>query len=324
MDIAAPQGIPFEIAAELASSRVPIARPAQTIGDLRRDIAGKSYDCASHIAVCEGERFVGLLRIEELVAAEEERAIAEVMDANPPTAIPGLDQEIAAWRAVQHDESALSVVDAAGRFVGIIPPHRLLAVLLKEHDEDMARLGGVLKESSAARLATEEPLRRRFWHRLPWLLFGLAGALLAADLVGWFETKLQEKLVLAFFIPGIVYLADAVGTQTETVIVRGLSVGVAVGRVVVLEALTGLGIGVTLALVAAPAVYWRWGDGEVALVVGLAVLAAASTATLVAMALPWLLSRFQLDPAFGSGPLATVVQDLLSILLYFLVAAAII
>jgi magnesium transporter len=190
-------------------------------------------------------------------------------------------------------------------------------VLLQEHDEDMARLGGVLKQSSAARLASEEPVRRRFWHRIPWLLVGLFGAMLAADIIGAFEARLQEKIILAFFIPGIVYLADAVGTQTETVVVRGLSVGVSIGRVLRLELLTGFGIGLALALVATPFVWWRWGDAEVALSVGLSIFTACSIATLVALTLPWLLNRSRIDPAFGSGPLATVIQDLLSVLLYF-------
>jgi magnesium transporter len=196
-------------------------------------------------------------------------------------------------------------------------------VLLQEHDEDIARLGGFMRKSSAARLASVEPVRRRFWHRIPWLLVGLAGALLAADIVGWFEARLEEKLILAFFIPGIVYLADAVGTQTETVVVRGLSVGVAISRVVRLELLTGLGIGLTLALVATPIVWWRWADAEVALSVGLSIFAACSIASLVALTLPWLLNRGRFDPAFGSGPLATVIQDLLSVLLYFAIVSAV-
>jgi magnesium transporter len=99
----------------------------------------------------------------------------------------------------------LSVVDEKGRFLGIIPPHRLLAVLLSEHEEDLSRLGGFMRSVSAARTTSEEPVERRFRHRLPWLLLGLAGALLAADFVGWFEAQLQQKVMLAFFIPGIVY-----------------------------------------------------------------------------------------------------------------------
>ena len=316
--------ITFEIASEHATTRVPIAGLRDDVGAVRQSLLGRSFECASHVVVCDGERFAGVVRVEDLISAPADRPMAEVMDRDAPTVAPGIDQEIAVWHAVQHGESALAVVDHAGRFIGLIPPHRLIAVLLQEHDEDIARLGGFLKGSLTARLASEEPVVRRFWHRLPWLLVGLAGALLAADVVGWFEGKLQEKLILAFFIPGIVYLADAVGTQTETVVVRGLSVGVRLRRVIALELFTGLGVGAALALVAAAIVSWRWSDADVALIVGLAILAACSTATVVAMTLPWLFDRLGMDPAFGSGPLATVIQDLLSIVLYFVIAVSII
>jgi magnesium transporter len=153
---------------------------------------------------------------------------------------------------------------------------------------------------------------------------GLGGALLAADLVGWFETQLHRRVMLAFFIPGIVYLADAVGTQTETVVVRGLSVGVSMRRMVGRELLAGLTIGIALAVVAFVLVWWRWGALDIALSVGLSLFAACSTATLCAMLLPWLFDAFGQDPAFGSGPLATVIQDLVSILIYFAVASVVV
>jgi magnesium transporter len=227
-----------------------------------------------------------------------------------------VDQEVAAWGAVQHEESALAVVDRDGRFVGLIPPHRLLAVLLTEHEEDLSRLGGFLRSSSVARASSEEPVHRRFRHRLPWLLLGLAGALLAADLVGRFEDLLRRQVMLAFFLPGIVYLADAVGTQTETVIVRGLSLGVPIGRMVRREVLAGLAIGLALGAIAGPLVWWLWNDGLLAASVGVSVFAAASCATAVAMLLPSFFDWLSLDPAFGSGPLGTVIQDLLSIWIY--------
>lgn len=314
----------FETAAEHATRAVPLTGPATAAAVILDDLRHTRYESASHVAVCDGERFLGMLRIEDLLQAPADAPARALMDAEAPVVAPGIDQEVAAWRAVRHGESALAVVDAEGRFIGLIPPHRLLAVLLQEHEEDLSRLGGFLKDTAAARSSSEEPVPRRFWHRIPWLLLGLAGAMVAADIVGSFEHRLQEVVLLAFFIPGIVYMADAVGTQTETVVVRGLSVGVRIRQYLTRELLTGLAIGLVLALVAYPVLLLRWGQPDLALGVSLALFASCSVATLVAMALPWGFQRLGLDPAFGSGPLATVIQDLLSILIYFAIAAAVI
>ena len=314
----------FETAAEHLTSRVPIAAPTAQAGDIRRSLEGYAFDTVAEIAICEDGKLVGLLNIEDVLAAPAATLARQIMDPDPPVVAPGLDQEVAAWKAVQHGESSLAVVDAVGHFMGLIPPSRLLAVLLSEHDEDMARLGGFLRDTASARSAGQEAVRRRVLHRLPWLFLGLAGAFVAADIVGTFEGQLQDRVILAFFLPGVVYLADAVGTQTEALVIRGLSVGVPIGRVVFRELLTGLLMGLALALAFAPAALWRWGQADVVLAVALSLLAACSIATVIATSLPWLLQRLDLDPAFGSGPLATVIQDLLSILLYFVISVAIV
>ena len=157
-----------------------------------------------------------MVTIERLLAAPTDTPVDDLMGRQPPTVTPDTDQEHAAWRAVQHDEAALAVVDDEGRFVGLVPPQRLLDVLLAEHDEDLARLGGFLGAGAAARAAATENVTRRLWHRLPWLLVGLAGALAAAVIVGAFEHQLEEQVLLAFFVPGVVHLADAVGADRGT------------------------------------------------------------------------------------------------------------
>jgi magnesium transporter len=303
---------------------VPVASPAALAGDVRAAMAGQRFESASHIAVCEHDRLVGLARLEEVLAADPTLALRELMDADPPIIVHGVDEEVAAWKAVRHGESALAVVDDDGRFVGIIPPRRLVEVLLAEHDEDLARLGGYLSGASSARHATEEPLLARLGHRLPWLFVGLGAALAAAGVVGGAEDQLNRDVVLAAFVPGIVYLADAVGTQTEALVIRGLSVGVPIRRIFWRELLTGLLVGIAIAALFLPIGFVLWGRGDVAVAVAIALFAACSTATLVAMALPWALHRAGRDPAFGSGPLATAAQDLLSLVIYFWVASLIV
>ncbi len=321
------EAVPFtnfisETASEHVCRSVPVTTPETRARALRESLEAVHFESATHIGVCDDHRLVGVLRVEDLFGALPDAKVADLMDADPPFVAPGVDQEKAAWKAVQHGESALAVIDDAGHFVGFIPAERLLAVLLHEHDEDMARVGGFLRDSSMARTASEEPVIRRFWHRVPWLLLGLAGALLAADIVAIYERQLQAHVMIAFFMPGIVYLADAVGTQTEALVIRGLSVGVPIAQVVRRELLTGLFVGITLALCFYLVAIWHWDGGAIVVAVALAIFSACTTANGVALALPWLLYRLGIDPAFGSGPLATVIQDLLSIVIYLAIADA--
>ena len=90
----------------------------------------------------------------------------------------------------------------------------------------------IIASTRRARQAAEEAVRRRLLHRLPWLLVGLVGAMPPPLLVGAFEDELEKQVLLAFFVPAIVYMADAVGTQTEAIFIRGLAVGVSVRGVV--------------------------------------------------------------------------------------------
>jgi magnesium transporter len=313
----------LETALEHVSRDVPVLGRLSTASEARRVLSERRFDLVSHAAVCEEGRLVGVIRVEDLLPASPSATAESLMDPDPPAVGPGLDQEKAAWKAVKHGESALAVVDARGVFVGFIPPQRLLEVLLWEHDEDISRLGGVLHRQTAARASQNETTVRRLWHRLPWLLVGLAGALAAARIVQGFEGQLEHSLLLTMFLPGVIYLADAVGTQTETLVVRGLSLGLDFPRMLRKEIWTGLGIGLVLATIFFVVARAIWPDTRILGVVALALFTASGVASGVAMVLPWLFDRFDVDPAFGSGPLATVIQDLLSIILYFAVAEAI-
>jgi magnesium transporter len=312
------------VAGDHATPSVPIARPDDTAGDVIAAMAGHRYECADDVAVlAAGGVLTGVVPIERLFAAPPDARIAAIMDRDPPVVRPDTNQEQVAWEIVARGESSMPVVGEDGRFHGLVPPHRMLAVLLAEHDEDMARIGGYLASTRRARSAAEERVSRRLLHRLPWLLVGLVGAMASAGLVGAFEADLDAKVLLAFFVPGIVYLADAVGTQTETVLIRGLSVGASLGNFVRREIVAGLVIGVVIGVTFFVFALAVWGDADVALAVALALFASTAVATAVAMVLPWTFQHFGADPAFGSGPLATVIQDLLSIAIYLVIATSI-
>lgn len=326
-EISAPQPLlPGNFDAYLVTE-VPRCTPDATVADVRASLAGRRFESADEVVVVADaagpSRLLGLIPLEALFAADADAAASDIMDADPPVLAADSNQERAAWKAIRHGESGLAVLDSAGNFHGLVPAPRLLGALLRDHDETLARLGGYLASTQRARLASEEPLGRRLWHRLPWLLVGLAGAAASAWLMGGYEERLEADVRLAFFVPGVVYMADAVGTQTEALVIRGMSVGTSLRRAFRLEVLTGLGMGTLVGLTAFLAVWGVLGSLALAAVVGISLVAACAVATVVAMALPWAMARFGKDPAFGSGPLATVVQDLLSLVIYFASALAI-
>lgn len=304
-------------------SEVPRAEPSAHAGEVLASLAGRTFDSATEVVVLDGDRLVGLVPIEFLLAAPAETPVGELAH-NPPTITPDADPETAARRAAATSARTVAVVDADGRFVELVPPERLLHVLELEHEEDLARLGGFLSGAQLARTAADESLARRLWHRLPWLGIGLAGAMGSAVIVGWFEDELRRQVLLAIFIPAVVYMADAVGTQTETLVIRGMAAGIPIREVFGRELATGVITGVLIGTAFFPFALALWGEARVAGSVALALGISCSIATLVAMVLPYVLARLGRDPAYGSGPLATVIQDLLSVIVYFAVAVALV
>jgi len=147
------------------------------------------------------------------------------------------------------------VVDASGALLGAVPPQALLQVLRREHVEDLHLLTGITRENARARHAIDDPPMRRARHRLPWLLAGLAGSAAATAAMAGFEDLIQAHVAVAFFVPALVYLADAIGTQSEAIAVRGLSLTRSgIGHLVAGELRTGAVIGSVLGR--SPS--WRW------------------------------------------------------------------
>ena len=309
--------------AELLHERVVVVAPDELVVAVTRRYGEQRDGVIDHIAVCRDERLEGIVRAADLVGAEPATPIASLMRPAAVSVSAATSAERAAWLAAHAGAEVVAVNDDDGRFLGLLPSSRFLSLLVQEHEIDLARLGGFLRGTTKARTASEEPVLRRVYHRGPWLLVGLVGAVLAARIVRAFEGDLESEVALAFFLPGIVYMADAVGTQTETLVIRGLSVGVPVRRILRLEVVTGALVGLLLSVALFPLALLVTGERDLALVVSVSLFASTACATLIAMALPWLIDRLDFDPAFGSGPLATVLQDILSILIYFSVAAAV-
>lgn len=297
---------------------VATALPGATVRQTIDGLLGRRFDCLEQVHVLDtGGRLIGLVPLIRLLAAREDTRLEEIMQADPPTASRNLSQDKLVMLARRNGIAALPVVDPEGRLLGCVPPHAVIEIAGRMHAKDISRLAGILHQEQPAHLALEAPPRRRVLSRLPWLLLGLVGSAVATLMMARFEERLSAQIAVAFFIPAIVYLADAVGTQTEALVVRGLSFNAPrLSRLLTGEVATGSMIGAMLGAIALPLAYIGFGDVRLALAVALAIFVAGSLATVCGLLFPWLLSRAGLDPAFGSGPVATVVQDVLSLLVY--------
>lgn len=152
------------------ASSVPICASTDLVRDVRSSLIGQHFDCSEDVAVCEGDaarrRLVGVVPVERLLAAGDDEEIHTIMQPDPGVVAPGLDDEKAAWKAVERGEATLAVVDREGHFQGLVPPSRLRGAVLRHYDDDFARLGGYLRSSASARNALSEPVRDRLWHVL--------------------------------------------------------------------------------------------------------------------------------------------------------------
>jgi len=310
-----------ETAGQLAVANVPLASAEDTVATVCRRLRSDGYDAIDLVFVVNGDgRYEGVAELRTVLEADDDRPIKSLVCPGWPNVPPETDQEHAAECASAAGVAVLPVVSADRRPIGVITPIVLLEVLAREHHEDVNRFVGILKDRADARHALEDPPLRRVAFRLPWLLIGLAMSASATAIMASYEAALQANVLIAVFIPALVYITDAIGTQTETIAVRGLSLrNRPLAYVLGWEILTGAMIGFALGLISFLAIWIVFGSLLAGLGVGISVFAAGTLASGIGLFLPWALSRFGIDPAFGSGPVATIMQDALTILIYFLV-----
>ncbi|MDO8621625.1 MAG: magnesium transporter [bacterium] len=316
-----------DTAAALLSTRIPTARIGMTVEAVRRAVLHERchWDSVTYVYVLDAQDHpVGVVSMKELICADAKAPIEAVMTSNVVTAHPSTDQEHVAMRAIRHGIKAVPIVERDGRFLGVVGTDAMLKTLHRAHVEDLLRFAGVRRTRNVTDVL-HAPIGALIRYRLPWLLVGLLGAIIMTLVARSFEHTLEREIAIAFFIPLIVYMADALGTQTQTLYIRAIAIGaVPVRRYLLRELGASLGMsGISaVALFAfAMVLFQRW---TIAWAVSLALLIAMLTASTLAIVITAALARSRRDPALGGGPLATAIQDIVSLLVYFLVANAII
>lgn len=308
-------------------TKVSLASPHETVGSVLQKLQNQNafFDTVDYTYILDKEgKLEGVVSMKELLNARNEDRLDRLMHKKVAVVHPSTDQEHVAMLAIKQNIKSLPVVDKEHRFLGVVPSDVILNILHWEHVEDVLRLSGIHGKGVHMRSFMKSSAFTMSKMRIPSLLIGLAGGLLTTSIVGYFEQSLEKNILLAFFIPLIVYMSDAVGTQTETILVRTLATEeIQLKKYILREFLVastiGLVVGGTMFLTA----YLWFHSFLIALTIGVSLFMTISIGSIVSILIPWLLAHFKKDPAISGGPFTTVIQDILSLLIYFLVAALI-
>lgn len=278
--------------------------------------------------VNEKRQLVGRLKLRDLLLNKKKVLIRDIMREEFVSVTADADQEDVLELAHKHRLATIPVVDDGQHVIGRITVDELQEIARDEAEEDMMLMGGVTPDA-----LPDDTLGRIVRSRLPWLVGGLLGAALAGAVVGSFEDQLKQAAVLATFIPVVMAMAGNAGIQASTVTVQGLASGNVwigdIGRRVFKELAGSLINGVVVAVLLYAIVIAVASFIEIEQAERLAFAAALSVALVTAMAatlgstIPVILDHFKIDPAVATGVFITTSNDILGVLVYFVVASSI-
>lgn len=316
---------PKHSAGAAMTTAVPTVRDNQTVSDIEALLLKHAYEFAtiSYIYVLdEAGKLIGVLSIKDVFSHDKKTAVKELMTTAVVSVRAHSHQERVALLAVHHNVKALPVVDHDNKFLGVVPSDTILKILHSESIEDILKGVGVVVAKGEARDTLTGSVGLQIRRRLPWLLFGLLGGMVAAVVVRFFEEALTAQVLLAAFIPTVVYMADAVGSQTQTIFIRSLALDheIKIGRYIRRELFVGLLLSLILGIVIALIALVWLGSPIIGVILAISLAVTIIAASFIAVVLPWLFTKIKVDPATASGPFATIIRDLFSLLIYFGIA----
>lgn len=275
----------------------------------------------------ENGRLTGTVELGKLLLAPAEVTLVEVMNRDITAVSADTDQEEVLQIARKKDMRTVPVVSADGHLIGRITPKQLTRIASEEAAEDLLLMSGVSSEAKA-----DDTIFRVVRGRLPWLLAGLIGASIAAIVVGSFEDQLAKAAILAAFIPVTMSMAGNAGLQASAVAVQGLATGALwsgdIGYRLFKEFLAavfnGTVAGVILAvLVMGASLVVPIHDAvNLALATSLSLVCVTTIAAMVGATIPIVLDKVGIDPAMATGVFITTSNDVLGVLVFFLMATA--
>lgn len=290
---------------------------AQATDEVRRAKKSEVF----YVYVVDSENHLkGVLSLRQLVIADADKRLEEVMTKDVIKLHPAVDQEEAARVVARYNLLAVPVVDESEKLIGIITVDDIIDVMHEEATEDMLKLVGTVEED----IMTFSPFKAAKL-RFPWLFVTFVGGILSSQIIYAFSDTLSRLVFLAAFIPVIAGMGGNVGTQSVSVVVRGLATGrldiKQLWQIVIKEIKVGILLSIVYGvLLVLFGLILPYGGPKFGIVIGLAICVSISLAAMLGAFLPLLVYRLGFDPAVVSGPFITTTLDLVSTTLYLTIA----
>ena len=270
----------------------------------------------------DGGRLTGVISLRDLVTTPGDTKLKDIMSKQIHVVRPETDQEEVARIVSQYNFLAVPVVDSDDRLLGIVTVDDVVDIIREEATEDFLQMVGAGKDREILLKSSWENARMR----LPWLFASWVGGIMAAFIIGIFDNVLQSTIALAAFIPVIMGMGGNIGTQSSTIIVRGLATGrVSIEnsmRILFKEIRVGLMLGILYGLLLGVFAMLKFLDVSpmLGVVVGVSICISMIIAATIGSLVPLILNRFEIDPAIATGPFVTTSIDILGVACYFLIA----
>lgn len=264
----------------------------------------------------------GVVSLRKLILSNDETIVKDIMDTDVISVSTVDDQEEVANLFKKYDYNVMPVVDHENRLVGIITVDDILDVIEQETTEDLQKM-------AAMEPTEKEYLKTNNWllakHRIPWLLILMVSATFTGGIIKQYENALQSVMILASFIPMIMDTGGNSGSQSSTLIIRGLALGELKSsdflKVLWKELCVSGIVGIVLASVNFLRIYFfEKTDLLIAVTVSITLLFTVVLAKVVGGVLPIIAKKLKLDPAIMAGPLITTVVDAVALIIYFTTA----
>lgn len=290
----------------------------ETLGYLRKE--APEAESAYYIYVLDHQDILkGVVSLRDIVTSDLDTKVEEIVNENVISIPVDMDQEEVGHLFEKYGFLTMPVVDEEDKMLGIVTVDDIMEILRNENTEDIYRLAGLQEDEKV-----EGTLRESVEKRIPWIFVNLITASIASSAVALFEGTLAKATALAIFMPIVAGLGGNTGTQTLTLIVRGLALGELefedIKKVLLKEVGTGIALGLSAGLTMAIIASILRGNPVLGFVIAGAMILNMTVAAFVGVLVPFILKKLKIDPALASSIFVTMCTDMLGF--FFLLGLA--